>query len=221
MRCAFSCESGETKRGHSGSDCRLDGHNKDSWPLPWQKSRTRSTITTTTTTALGRTSMCSFYHNKTLTKKVSRKSPPPRVKKSHHPQQTLKTISRKLPSSPPQIRIQQPPPNRNNSTTANTFTYITLLPITTPGKKQRQRIGVNQRQELEGTLRDADVSELEVVGRERAYVEACGAAVRRMAADALARGMKGLNQTDVGGALQVGDANRSTPVRSSLTAVWN
>ncbi|CAM9898112.1 unnamed protein product [Scytosiphon promiscuus] len=57
--------------------------------------------------------------------------------------------------------------------------------------------------ELEGTLRDAEVSELEVVGRERAYVEACGAAVRRMAADALAKGMKALNQTDVGGALQV------------------
>lgn len=59
------------------------------------------------------------------------------------------------------------------------------------------------RQELEGTLRDPEVAELEVVGRERAYVEACGAAVRRMSADSLARGMKALNQTDIGGALQV------------------
>eukprot|EP00752_Nemacystus_decipiens_P008545 g7632.t1 len=58
-------------------------------------------------------------------------------------------------------------------------------------------------QELEGTLRDPEVAELEVVGRERAYVEACGAAVRRMSADSLARGMKALNQTDIGGALQV------------------
>lgn len=47
-----------------------------------------------------------------------------------------------------------------------------------------------------------------MVGRERAYVETCGAAVRRMAADALARGMKGLNQTDAGGALQVGGGER-------------
>lgn len=59
------------------------------------------------------------------------------------------------------------------------------------------------RQELEGTLRDPEVAELEVVGRERTYVEACGAAVRRMSADSLARGMKALNQTDIGGALQV------------------
>lgn len=59
------------------------------------------------------------------------------------------------------------------------------------------------RQELEGTLRDPEVAELEVVARERAYVEACGAAVRRMSADFLARGLKALNQTDVGGALQV------------------
>ncbi|CAM9423221.1 unnamed protein product [Ectocarpus sp. 4 AP-2014] len=58
-------------------------------------------------------------------------------------------------------------------------------------------------QELESTLRDPEVAELEVVGRERAYVEACGAAVRRMSADSLARGMKSLNQTDIGGALQV------------------
>lgn len=58
-------------------------------------------------------------------------------------------------------------------------------------------------QELESTLRDPEVAELEVVARERAYVEACGAAVRRMSADSLARGMKSLNQTDIGGALQV------------------
>lgn len=59
------------------------------------------------------------------------------------------------------------------------------------------------RQELEGTLRDPEVAELEVVGRERPYVEACGAAVRRMSADHLARGLKALNQTDIGGSLQV------------------
>lgn len=62
------------------------------------------------------------------------------------------------------------------------------------------------RQELEGTLRDPEVAELEVVGRERPYVEACGAAVRRMSADHLARGLKALNQTDIGGSLQVRDA---------------
>lgn len=48
------------------------------------------------------------------------------------------------------------------------------------------------------------MAELDIVSRERPYVEACGAAVRRMSADHLARGMKALNQTDVGGALQVG-----------------
>ncbi|CAM9928466.1 unnamed protein product [Laminaria digitata] len=58
-------------------------------------------------------------------------------------------------------------------------------------------------QELEGTLRDPKVAELEVVGRERPYVENCGAAVRRMSADHLARGLKALNQTDIGGSLQV------------------
>lgn len=62
-------------------------------------------------------------------------------------------------------------------------------------------------QELEGTLRDPEVSDLEVIARERPYVEACGATVRRMSADSLARGLKALNQTDVGGALQVSPAD--------------
>lgn len=59
------------------------------------------------------------------------------------------------------------------------------------------------RQELEGLLEDPEVAALEVVEREKAYVDAYGAAVRRMSADALGRGLKALNQTDVGGALQV------------------
>lgn len=66
-------------------------------------------------------------------------------------------------------------------------------------------------QEFEGLLRDPDVAELEVVARERPYVEAYGAAVRRMSADSLGRGLKALNQTDVGGALQV-----QFPLASSL-----
>lgn len=52
-------------------------------------------------------------------------------------------------------------------------------------------------------LRDPEVAEVDIVGEERPYVEAYGATVRRMAADALGRGLKSLNQTDVGGALQV------------------
>lgn len=52
-------------------------------------------------------------------------------------------------------------------------------------------------------MRDPDVAELEVVARERRYVESYSAAVRRMSADSLGRGLKALNQTDVGGALQV------------------
>lgn len=52
-------------------------------------------------------------------------------------------------------------------------------------------------------LQDSEVAEVAIVGKERPYVEAYGAAVRRMSADALGRGLKSLNQTDVGGALQV------------------
>lgn len=57
-------------------------------------------------------------------------------------------------------------------------------------------------------LRDPEVAELEVIARERRYVEAYGAAVRRMSADSLGRGLKALNQTDVGGALQVTRASK-------------
>ena len=68
-------------------------------------------------------------------------------------------------------------------------------------------------QELEGTLGDADVASLDIVSCERPYVEACGAAVRRKSAEHLARGMKALNQTDVGGALQVGGRSARSGVR--------
>ncbi|CAN0051829.1 unnamed protein product, partial [Choristocarpus tenellus] len=58
-------------------------------------------------------------------------------------------------------------------------------------------------QDLEGVLMDSDMGGLSVVDRERAYVETVATFVRRAASDTLGRGLKGLNQAEVGGALQV------------------
>lgn len=83
---------------------------------------------------------------------------------------------------------------------------VPLQQVTSEAPSGRLVVFFVSSQELESTLNDPEVAELDVVGSERPYVEACGAAVRRMSADFLARGLKGLNQTDVGGALQVCEA---------------
>ncbi|CAN0401959.1 unnamed protein product, partial [Discosporangium mesarthrocarpum] len=60
-------------------------------------------------------------------------------------------------------------------------------------------------QELEDILQDPDMAGLAVVDLERPYVQAVSTFIRRAAADTLGRGLKGLNQAEVGGSLQVGE----------------